>query len=365
MTVGDIIARLEAMAPPSLAESYDNVGLLVGDRSQRCQAVLLSLDVTEAVLEEAERRGCDLVVSHHPLIFGGLRRVTEDDLVGRLLSRAIRSRISLYAIHTNLDNVVTGINGWLADCFHLRERRPLQPLAGTLRKLHTFVPGQHLPAVRQALFDAGAGHIGQYSGCSFSVPGTGSFRAEAGASPMVGQIGVDHYEPEDRLEVVFPAWRESKVVSALLATHPYEEVAYDIVRSENPMPGLGAGLIGRLPEPMSEASLLDHIQQACGTPCIRHSSLTGRTVQTLALCGGAGAFLLPAAIASGADAYLTADLKYHEFFQPEGRLLLADIGHFESEQGFMEGIRSYLADFFPTFALLKTEISTQPVHYHQ
>lgn len=364
MTVGDIIGRLEALAPPSLAESYDNVGLLTGDRTLPCRGVLLCLDVTEAVLEEAVAKGCDLVVSHHPLIFGNLRRVTEDDPVGRLLARSIRSGLSLYAIHTNLDNVIGGINGWLADHFGLIDRTVLQPLPGRLLKLHTFVPDSHLPAVRQALFEAGAGHIGNYSGCSFWTGGTGSFRAEEGANPWVGGLGVDHHEPEQRLETLFPAWRERQVVAALKAAHPYEEVAYDIVRSEIALPGVGAGLIGRLPVPLTEEELLRTAHHRCGTPCIRHSPSTGRTVQRLALCGGAGAFLIPTALSAGADAFLTADLKYHDFFLPDGRMLLADIGHYESEQGFMEGVHRHLAENFPTFAVLKTERITNPVNYH-
>jgi dinuclear metal center YbgI/SA1388 family protein len=364
MTVGDIIGWLETLAPPSLAESYDNVGLMTGDRSRPCHRVLLCLDVTEAVLEEAVQKGCDLIVSHHPPIFGNLRRVTEEEPTGRLLAHAIRSGLSLYAIHTNLDNVIGGINGWLADAFGLVDRSVLQPIPGRLLKLHTFVPEGHLPAVRKALFDAGAGHIGNYSDCSFSTGGTGTFRAGEGADPWVGAIGEDHQEPEQRLEVVLPAWRERRVVAALHAAHPYEEVAYDIVRLENTVHSLGAGLVGRLPEPLAEADLLRIVQERCGNPCIRHSRTTGRTVHRLALCGGAGAFLIPAALSSGADAYLTADLKYHDFFLPDGRMLLADIGHFESEQGFVEGIHRYLAEKFPTFAVRKSATATNPVNYH-
>jgi len=364
MTIGDIIGCLEALAPPSLAESYDNVGLLTGDRRRPCRGVLLCLDVTEAVLEEAVARGCDLVVSHHPPIFGNLRRITDDDPVGRLLARAIRNGLSLYAIHTNLDNVIGGINGWLADLFGLVDRTVLQPMSGRLLQLHTFVPDSHLPAVRQALFDAGAGHIGNYSDCSFWTGGTGSFRAGEGADPWVGELGADHHEPEQRLEMVFPSWLERRVLAALHAAHPYEEVAYGIVRTENVLPGVGAGLIGRLPVPLTEEQILRIAHERCGIHTLRHSPLTGRAVERVALCGGAGAFLIPAALSQGADAFLTADLKYHDFFLPDGRMLLADIGHYESEQGFMEGVRRHLADNFPTFALLKTERITNPVNYH-
>jgi len=363
-TVGDIIRCLEELAPPDLAASYDNVGLLAGDRKAPCRGVLLCLDVTGAVLEEAERRGCDLVVSHHPPVFGSLRRVSTDDAVGRLLTRALRAGISLYAAHTNLDHVAYGINGWLADAFGLTDRRVLQPLPGRLLQLHTYVPEAHVPAVRQALFDAGAGHVGAYDHCSFSVAGTGTFRAGQGADPWVGRIGADHAEPEQRLEVILPDRLADRVLAALRAAHPYEEVAYGILRTENPIPGIGAGLLGRLPEPMTEADLLDLARRRCSTPCIRHSPLTGRTVRTLALCGGAGASLIPDALAAGADAFLTADLKYHDFFRPDGRMLLADIGHFESEAGFMAGVHARLAEKFPTFAVLKTETDTNPVNYH-
>lgn len=363
-TVGDIIRCLEELAPPDLAASYDNVGLLAGDRRAACRGVLLCLDVTEAVLDEAGRRGCDLVVSHHPPVFGSLRRVTADEAAGRLLTRALRAGIALYAVHTNLDHVADGINGWLADRFGLTERRVLQPLPGRLLQLHTYVPEAQLPAVRQALFDAGAGHVGAYDHCSFTSSGTGTFRAGEGADPWVGRIGEDHAEPEQRLEVVFPDRLAARVLAALRAAHPYEEVAYGILRTENPTPGVGAGLLGRLPDTLTETQLLDLARDRCRTPCIRHTPLTGRTIRTVALCGGAGAALIADALAAGADAFLTADLKYHDFFRPDGRMLLADIGHFESESGFMAGLHAHLVEKFPTFAVLKTATDTNPVNYH-
>jgi dinuclear metal center YbgI/SA1388 family protein len=364
MQISEIINFLETVAPLSLQESYDNAGLLTGSPQWTCTGVLTCLDVTEAVVQEAMDRQCNLVIAHHPLIFRGLKRLNGSDPVGRTLIKAIKGDIAVYAIHTNLDNVLDGVNGSFADRLGLVGRTVLVPLPGQLRKLFCFVPDAHLEKVRQALFAAGAGTIGKYRGCSFTAAGTGSFTAGEGADPFVGKIGEAHFESEQRLEVIYPVFREKAVLTAMLQAHPYEEVAYDIVRLENPHPTVGAGLVGMLPDPLSETAFLDAVKQLFGIPVIRHSRFTGRPVRKVAICGGAGSFLISNALSAGADAFLTADLKYHEFFEPDGRLLLADIGHFESEQYAIGLVYGLLKEKFPTFAVLKTEIATNPVNYH-
>ena len=364
MNIADICQVLEQWAPPILQESYDNCGLLTGDPQAVCTGVLCALDVTESVIEEAEANGCNLVVAHHPLIFGALRRIDPHHPVGRTLIRAIQKGIAVYAIHTNLDNVIHGVNGAMADRLELSDRQVLLPKSSHLKKLYTFVPASHLEAVADALFAAGAGHVGRYDQCSFRQLGEGSFRASAGTNPFVGKIGEQHREPEWKLEVLYPAHLEKAVVLALQGAHPYEEVAYDLVMLSNPHPSLGSGLIGELPQPMDPASFLDRVKSAFGCSVLRYTGASNTPIRRVALCGGAGSFLISKALASKADAFLTADLKYHEFFEPDQKMLLVDLGHYESEQFTIGLIQSFLAEKFLNFAVLKTERITNPVRYH-
>jgi dinuclear metal center YbgI/SA1388 family protein len=364
MTIGEIINMLETVAPPSLQESYDNSGLLTGRRSADCSGVLISLDVTDTVLQEAVEKGCNLVVAHHPMIFRGLKRIDEEEPTGRLTAFAIRHELAVYAMHTNLDNVIDGVNGALADRFGLTDRRILQPMPGQLMKLACMIPEGHLGAVSEAVFAAGAGQIGRYGECGFSIDGIGTFKPLTGADPFIGSIGIRETVKEHRWEVVFPVWLERKVMAALRSAHPYEEIAYEVIRLENELQGVGSGLIGLLPRPMPEAEFLGLVRSVSGLPVVRHSGLTGRTVQRVALCGGAGAFLIKRAMATGADAYLTGDLKYHDFFEPDGRLLLADIGHYESEHSAVDLLYNILTKKNYTFAVLKSASDTNPINYH-
>lgn len=364
MRIDDVIKILESWAPRSWQESYDNSGLITGDRQANCTSILCALDATEDVIAEAQQRGCNLVVAHHPIVFGGLKRIDPDHYVGKALIRAIKHDIAIYAIHTNLDNLLEGVNAAMADRIGLIKRSTLVAKANTLKKLHTYVPTNHLDAVCEALFAAGAGHIGRYDQCSFRQAGEGTFRALAGANPFVGEPGKMHREPEWKLEVLYPAHVESAILNAMRAAHPYEEVAYDLVGVSNAHPSVGAGLVGELPEPMEEATFLAMLKSAFGCGVIRHTPVSGRTIRRVALCGGAGSFMISNALAIGADAYVTADLKYHEFFEADGKMLLADVGHYESEQFNIPLIQSFLAEKFPTFAVLKTERNTNPVRYH-
>jgi dinuclear metal center YbgI/SA1388 family protein len=361
--IADLILVLEKLAPPSLQESYDNAGLLTGKKEQLCSGVMCCLDVTEEVLEEAIARQCNLVVAHHPLIFSGLKRINGNNEVERSLIKAIKNDIAIYAIHTNLDNVIEGVNGKMANLLGLQNCKVLLPKENSLKKLVTYIPLAQLEQVQEALFKAGAGQIGHYSECSFSVTGNGTFKAGPEADPYVGEHGARHTEPEARLEVLIPTSLEQPILNALRAAHPYEEVAYDVVPLSNLHAGVGAGLVGELETPLKEADFLNRIRTVFNLPLVRHTAFTGYPVSKVALCGGAGSFLIKNALSVGAQVFITADLKYHDFFLADKKILLADIGHFESEQFTIDLLKSYLAEKFPNFAVLKTSVFTNPVNY--
>ncbi len=363
MKIADIIHVLEKAAPPSLQETYDNAGLITGDAGWQCTGIICTLDATEAVVLEALSRGCNLVVAHHPIVFSGLKKLNGKNYVEKTVIAALKNDIAIYAIHTNLDNMLQGVNGKIADKLGLENRSILAPKTGQLMKLFTFVPTDQANHVRNALFEAGAGHIGNYSETSFNVQGTGTFKGNENAQPFVGQSGKRHKETETKMEVVFPVWLKNRLVAALKAAHPYEEVAYDIVPLANDLPLVGSGLIGQLPEPMEETMVLNMLKTSFNLAVVRHTPLLGKRIKTIAVCGGAGSFLIGKAIAAGADLYVSADIKYHEFFDADGKLVVADIGHWESEQFTIELLMEILQYNFPTFAILKSNVDTNPVKY--
>jgi len=362
MKVKDICNFLEQIAPLSLQESYDNSGLLVGNKEQEIAAVLISLDCTEAVVEEAVAKGCGLIVAHHPIIFGGLKKLTGENYVERTVIKAIQSNIAIYAIHTNIDNWHLGVNYKIAQRLGLSNTKVLQPLSQKLLKLVTFVPNKQKEEVANALFAAGAGDIGNYSHCSFSLPGEGTFMANDKANPFVGTINQLHTEAESRLEVVLPIWKKSQVVAALLAAHPYEEVAYDLYALQNTTQLAGSGLIGDLDKPLAPSAFLNHLKMSMELEVIRFTTLK-RQIQKIAVCGGAGSFLIKAAKAAGADAFVTADVKYHEFFDADQAIMIADIGHFESEKFTKTLLSELILEKFPTFAILLSGNNTNPINY--
>jgi dinuclear metal center YbgI/SA1388 family protein len=364
MKIASIIKVLETLAPPSLQEQYDNAGLITGQAEWACSGVLCALDSTESIVEEAIQKKCNLIIAHHPIVFSGIKKLNGKNYVERTVIAAIKNDIAIYAIHTNLDNVITGVNGRMADKLELVNRKVLQAKDATLKKIFCFAPRQHADQVRQAIFDAGAGHIGNYAECSFGTEGIGTFKAGEGANPFIGNIGQLHREPETKIEVVFPSYLESAVVDAMLRAHPYEEVAYDIVSVDNRHGAIGSGLVGDLPAALGERDLMEILKNRFGLRVVRHSAFLNRPVRRLAICGGAGSFLISRALMAGADAFITADLKYHEFFDADGKLLLCDIGHFESEQFTIGLLVEHLLEKFPTFAVLKSEINTNPVNYY-
>lgn len=361
--IKQVIQFLEDKAPLALQESYDNCGLLVGESEAEITGILVSLDVTEAVLEEAILKKCNLIVAHHPLIFVGIKKITGRNSTERIILSAIRSQISIYAMHTNLDNVYHGVNAKLSSTLGLTDCRILRPKSALLKKLTTYAPSSHSDTIRQALFEAGAGKIGNYDECSFSANGTGTFRALEGANPFLGKIGTQHQEKEDRIEVVFPAYLELSVVQALKNSHPYEEVAYDIITTDNLHQNIGAGMVGFLSEPLSTQEFLEHLKTTLNLEIIRYTAFD-YTIHKVAVCGGSGSFLLNDAIAAGAHALVTGDFKYHQFFDAENKIMIADIGHFESEKHTIELIGQWLSDFFPNFAVIFTETNTNPVNYY-
>jgi len=363
MKLSALTAYLESFAPLVYQEDYDNAGLIVGNPDQEVSQALISLDCTEAVVDEAINKDCQVIVSHHPIVFKGLKRLNGKSYVERVVEKAIRHNIAIYAIHTNLDNIQPGVSGMMAAQLGLINCQVLQPKQGLLKKLFVFVPTLQAAQVRNAIFNAGAGHIGNYSECSFNTAGSGTFTAGKGSRPFVGVLNQQHTEEEIKIETIFPAWLEDAIINAIKVAHPYEEVAYDILPLSNRHEHIGAGIVGELPTAMDETEFLQQVKAVFQVPVVRHTPLTGKQVKRVALCGGAGSFLISNAIRAAADVYITADVKYHEFFDANGRLVIADVGHYESEQFTIPLIAGFLREKFPTFAALKTGVKTNPVNY--
>jgi len=358
-TISDLI---ESIAPLSFQENYDNAGLIIGNSDQDIEKAIICIDVTEEVLDEAIDKQCQLIISHHPLIFKGIKKLNGKNSTEKIIVKAIQHDIAIYAAHTNLDNVREGVNGMLAKKLHMKNVQILQPKAAILCKLACFCPADYADSVRNALFDAGAGHIGNYDQCSFNTKGEGSFRASEDANPFVGEMNQLHTENEIKIETIFPSYLEKKILTALFNTHPYEEVAYDIYTLENKAPMIGSGMIGEIDE-TDEISFLQNLKIISTSACIRHTALLGKPVKKIAVCGGSGSFLIKDAIDAFADIYITGDVKYHDFFEAENKIIIADIGHYESEQFTKELLYSIITKKFPNFAVLISEKNTNPIHY--
>lgn len=364
MTIKDIVAPIEAFAPPALQENYDNAGLIVGNYSDQVSGALLCIDVTEAVIDEAIEKNADLIISHHPIVFKGLKRFNGSNYVERTVIKALQNKIAIYAAHTNIDNVPAGVNGRICDKLGLINRRILSPQHEGLVKLVSFVPEQFTESVSKAIFEAGAGTIGQYDSCSFQSSGKGTFRAQETASPFVGEIGKHHSENETKLEIITPKHQLSRAINALRRSHPYEEVAYDVIPLSNSNPQIGAGMIGSLPEALPAEAFLGQLKRTFGCKCIRHTDLCKESIKTVAVCGGSGSFLLRKAVAAKADIFVTGDFKYHEFFDAEDKIIIADIGHYESEQFTKDIFYDILNEKLFNFALYKSTANTNPIKYY-
>lgn len=361
--IKDIIECLESWAPSATAEEFDNVGLLVGDAQRPCTGALITLDSLEEVVDEAIAKNCNLIISFHPIIFSGMKRLTGKNYVERTVLKAIENKIAIYAIHTALDNHLEGVNHGIAQKLGLTNCQILLPKKNNLKKLQVYVPQSHIEAVKNTLFDAGAGEIGAYTECAFSFKGTGQYRPSVTAQPTHGTRGELTQVEEVQLQMVFAAHLEPKIIGALLNAHPYEEVAYECYALENSHKHSGMGAIGELPEPVAEKTFLKQLKNDFNAGGLRHSEFCQKPIKKVALLGGSGSFAIGAAIAQKADVYLTADLKYHNFFEAEGQLLLVDIGHYESEQFTKNLIHDYLTKKLPNFAFILAATNTNPVNY--
>jgi len=363
MTVSEITTLLEEQAPLPFAEDFDNVGLLVGDPAMQVTGILVTLDTLERVVDEAVAKKCNLIVSFHPILFKGLKRITGKTYVERTVLKAIQNGVAIYSMHTALDNVREGVNGKICEVLGLENTRILIPKTGVIKKLVTYVPVGAKDALLERLFEAGAGNLGNYSHCSFTGEGTGSFLPGQEAKPAVGKQGDLQLEPEAQLHITFTHDREKAVLQALFAHHPYEEVAYEVTTLENQYGHLGMGMVGELPQAQPPKDFLQRVRDLFHCGCIRHSELPQNPLRRVAVLGGSGAFAIGAAKAAGADILITADVKYHEFYQAEGKMVIADIGHYETEQFTKNLLAEYLSEKIPNFAISLSETKTNPINY--
>lgn len=363
MQIKDIIHFLEQFAPLPYQESYDNSGLLVGDASHTLSAAMITLDVTEEVIDDAIAQNCNLIIAHHPLIFKGLKSLTGKHWVERCAIKAIKNDIAIYAIHTNLDHVHLGVNKKICDLIGLTNTKTLSPKSETLTKLTTFIPSHDAEQVLTALYNAGAGAIGNYDHCSFQVEGTGTFRPGEDSNPHIGTPLQDESVKEKRVEVIFPNFMSGKILSALNQSHPYEEVAYYLTPLLNKNQDVGGGMVGILKEPEESRAFLKRLKDTFKAGSIRHTKIHTDQIKKVAVCGGAGSFLLGKAIRSGADIFITGDFKYHEFFEADNQIIIADIGHFESEQFTKELLYDIISEKFTNIALRLSEVQTNPINY--
>lgn len=364
MQIKELVNFLERYFPTALQEDYDNSGFQLGDGEQELKGILACVDVTEDVIDEALKKDANFIISHHPVIFSGLKSLTGKNYVERIVLKALQNNIAIYSAHTNLDHSGKGVNIKLAEKIGLKDVQILRPMKNQLVKLVFFVPHANADDVRDAVFDTGAGQIGDYDSCSYNLKGQGTFRAGEGTNPYVGEKGKLHFEDETRVETVFPKYKTNQVLKALFDSHPYEEVAYDLYPLNNLYTEAGAGVIGSFSEGMKESDFLHFLKESFETGCIRHTKFLQKTVEKVAIGGGSSSFLLDDAKKAGADALVSADFKYHHFFDADDTILIADIGHYESEKVTKEIFYEVLTENFPNFAVHFSKINTNPINYY-
>ena len=363
MLIKDVITHMESLAPLAYAEGFDNVGLLVGNKNTALTGVLITHDTLEEVVDEAIAKKCNLIVSFHPIIFSGIKKFNGQDYVNRVVIKAIKNDIAIYATHTALDNVQHGVNSTICDKLNLINRKILIPKKDFIYKLTTYVPVKDAENLRRALFSVGAGSIGNYDNCSFNISGEGTFKGNENSNPQVGTKGNLHTENEIQINITFEKHLQSKILKTLHANHPYEEVAYELISLKNNYQNIGLGMTGELETEMEEATFLNFLKVNMNTQCVRHSKLVGKPIKKIAVLGGSGASAITNAKNSGADVYVTSDLKYHDFYQAENSILLCDIGHYESEQYTKSLLYEFLSKKLPNFAIVLSGINTNPVNY--
>lgn len=361
--ISEVIAYLEKIAPPVYQESYDNATLITGDGEAEVSGILCTLDCTEEVVKEAISIGANMIVAHHPIVFKGMKSLTGKNYVERTMILAIRNHIAIYAVHTNLDHVAHGVNKKISDKLGLINTKILQPKKQLLSNLTFFVPESSKDEVLQAIYQAGAGNIGEYSDCSFQIKGMGTFTPSLNANPTIGGPEIPQKIEEIRVEVLVPNHLLAQVMTVLKKSHPYEEVAYYVHLLENENQEVGAGMIGELTNAMDELEFLDFLKEKMELQVIKHTGLMSKKVKKIAVCGGAGFFLLGDAKRAKADVFITADVKYHEFFDADGKIILCDIGHYESEIFTKQLFGEFLSQKFPNIALYFTRVVTNPTSY--
>jgi dinuclear metal center YbgI/SA1388 family protein len=364
MIVNDFIKAIEELSPSHYAEDFDNTGLLVGEHSMEVTGVLIALDTLESVVDEAIEKNCNLIMSFHPIIFSGLKKLNNKTYVERVVHKAIKHDIAIYAMHTALDNISEGVSGMMCEKLGLKNTSVLIPKPSTIKKLTTYVPKANAEEVRNALFEAGGGSIGNYDFCSFNINGIGTFNGNEKSNPVIGKPGTTQYEEEIQINITFSSHLQSKILSALFRSHPYEEVAYEIIILENQDQDRGIGMLGELETPLGITEVLAFIKEVFRTKVIRHSELHDQPIRRIAVLGGSGAFAIDKAKAKKVDLFITADLKYHDFYKADNQIILADIGHYESEQYTKDLIHAYLTKKFPNFALVLSNINTNPIQYY-
>lgn len=363
MKIKEITNFLEKWANPTLQESYDNSGLLIGDKNDTCSSALITLDVTEKVMDEAINGEMDLIIAHHPILFKGIKRIGKSHWIDKCIRKAIKHDISIYAIHTNLDNIHSGVNKKICELIGLKNLAPLQPKTSTLAKLTVFVPKNDKEKVLAALFDSGAGNIGNYDHCSFQVNGEGTFRGNEASTPAIGQKGEVEKVEEVRIEVIVRKHDLQMVVQQMKAAHPYEEVAFYVSELLNENQETGSGMIGTLEKEMETREFLKHLKLSMNLNVIKHTELCTDRISKVAVCGGSGSFLLNSAKVKKADIFITADFKYHEFFEANSDIIIADIGHYESEVFTKDLLHDELTKTFANFAFHLSKVDTNPIKY--
>ena len=354
---------MEEIAPLDYSEDFDNVGLLVGNKSNEVTGILVTLDTLETVVDEAIEKKCNLIVSFHPIIFKGLKKINGNSYVERVVIKAIQNNINIFAIHTALDNALQGVNSIICDTLGLNNKQILLPQQGTIKKLTTFVPKKNAEQLRTALFAAGAGNIGNYDHCSFNMEGFGTYRGNENSNPTVGEAGVLQTEEEIQISVTFLKHLESKILKTLFENHPYEEVAFEVTKLDNFNQNIGMGMVGDLERETDALEFLHFVKNKMNSSCLRHSKILKKTVKKVAVLGGSGSFAIQAAKSAKADVLITSDLKYHDFFSAENQIILADIGHYESEQFTKNFLAGYLSKKITNFAVVLSTTNTNPVKY--
>ncbi|CAM1362480.1 GTP cyclohydrolase 1 type 2 homolog [Tenacibaculum soleae] len=363
MQIKDVTNYIEELAPLAYAEDFDNVGLLIGDYNTKVTGVLVTLDTLEETVDEAIAQNCNLIVSFHPIVFSGLKKINGNNYVERVVLKAIQNNIAIYATHTALDNVNNGVSAKMCEVLGLQNCQTLIPKKGIIKKLTTYVPIAEAENLREKLFEAGAGAIGNYDNCSFNIDGKGSYKGNENSNPTIGKKGKITFTEETAISITFDSYLEGKILQALFNTHIYEEVAYEIITLNNSNQNVGMGMIGEFSNTMDEKEFLSFVKKTFKTDCVRHSELLNKKIKKVAVLGGSGSFAIKNAIKAKADAYISADFKYHEFFSAEKKILLADVGHYESEQFTKNLLFDYLREKFSTFAIILSEKSTNPIHY--